>query len=144
LRKGRLSHLENYYFITTVVRKKEKIFQNKRCADVVINAIKWIGQHKKAENIVAIVMPEHLHWVFVLKEGELAGVVKSLKGFTARKINQILDRKGNLWQEQYYERLIRKNEGLLNIAKYCLNNSVRRGLVDDFRRYPYWVCKYEV
>jgi len=144
LRKGRYSQVGNYYFITTATQRKEKIFQSERCARVVIDSIKWIEHRKKAENIVAIVMPEHLHWVFILKEGTLADIVKSLKGFTARKINQMLDRKGNIWQEQYYEHLVRKNEALLNIAKYCLNNSVRRGLVDDFHCYPYWLCKYEV
>jgi putative transposase len=144
LRKGRFSYPGNYYFVTTIVQGKEKIFQKEECANIVIDAIRWMKKEGRVENIVAIVMPEHLHWVFVLKKGTLDSIMKTLKGFTARKINQILGRNGKLWQEQYYEHLIRKDENLLEIAKYCLNNSVRRGIVEEFHNYPYWICKYDV
>jgi putative transposase len=46
-------------------------------------------------------------------------------------------RGGPLWQEGYYDRILRKNEDLRVLARYLMNNPVRAGLVASPIDYPY-------
>lgn len=55
-----------------------------------------------------------------------------------------IDIKESIWQEGYYDHLIKKDENLLEIIRYCWYNSVRAGIVDDPKKYPYWRSKYEL
>ena len=89
-------------------------------------------------------MPDHLHFVAELHMETLSELMHSLKSYTARKINVILKRRGQLWQAQYYDHAIRKDEVLHDVVVYCLNNPVRAGLVTDFHQYPYWYCRWAV
>jgi hypothetical protein len=49
-----------------------------------------------------------------------------------------------VWQDQFYDHLIRKNEDLHVIMNYCLYNPVRAGLVEHPLDYPFWKSKFEV
>jgi len=92
----------------------------------------------------AIVMPDHLHFIATLKDGELPRLMQSLKGYTSRQINTLLNRKGVFWQDQYHEHAIRKDEVLNEVVLYMLHNPVRAGLVKDFHDYPFWYCRWAV
>jgi len=92
----------------------------------------------------AVLMPDHLHFAAELKIDGLAKLMHSLKSYTAKQINAVLKRQGSLWQDQYYEHAIRKDEDLNEVALYMLNNPVRTGLVDDFHDYPFWYCRWVV
>jgi len=41
------------------------------------------------------------------------------------------------WQKDFFDHIIRKEESLVDIAKYILNNPVRKGLVSDWQDYPF-------
>ena len=45
--------------------------------------------------------------------------------------------KNSLWQRSYYDRVLRKEETLKEVAWYIMNNPVRKGLVDDYRSYAF-------
>jgi len=51
---------------------------------------------------VAVIMPDHVHLIFTLLQGEdelpcsLAEVMKGIKGVSSRRINQLLGRRGLL------------------------------------------------
>ena len=92
----------------------------------------------------AVLMPDHLHFVAELKTDRLPKLMHSLKSFTAKQINAVLNRQGTLWQDQYHEHAIRKAENLNEIVLYMLNNPVRAGVVKDFHDYPFWYCRWSV
>ena len=41
------------------------------------------------------------------------------------------------WQKDFFDHIIRKEEGLINVAKYILDNPVRKGLVEHWQDYPF-------
>jgi len=43
----------------------------------------------------------------------------------------------NLWHLSYYDHVIRNDEEIKTAARYILENPVRKGLVKDFRGYPF-------
>jgi REP element-mobilizing transposase RayT len=69
------------------------------------------------------VMPNHVHVILkLLAEHALRDVIRSLKRFTAREINTLLGREGTLWQEDYFDTLIRSEAHFLRAAEYVLGN----------------------
>ncbi len=55
-----------------------------------------------------IIMPNHVHVLIKPYSGySLPKIVHSWKSFTAKKANEILNRKGKFWMEEYFDRYIR-------------------------------------
>jgi REP element-mobilizing transposase RayT len=144
LRKGRYDELGLYYFLTTVTKEREPLFSEPTMAMTVLNSLKWLDHNDKIELIAAVVMPDHIHFVAKLEGASIAALMHSLKSYTANEINKMLGRKGHVWERQYYERGIRDEKSLNELIVYCLENPVRKGLVNDFRDYQYLYCAYEV
>jgi len=42
-----------------------------------------------------------------------------------------------IWQDGFFERVLRETEDARNVVAYVLRNPVRKQLVDDPRDYPY-------
>ena len=84
--------------------------------------------------------PDSIRTEFVSTDPTLSAIMKSLKGFTAREANKLLDRKGTFWQAESYDREIRDDIEFWRVIRYILNNPVKAGLVRDWHQYPFsWV-----
>jgi REP element-mobilizing transposase RayT len=82
-------------------------------------------------------MPNHVHVVLEPK-AELPRVTKSVKGFTARKCNEILERTGErFWQDESYDHWVRSDRELQKIIAYIVRNPVRAGLADSIENWPW-------
>lgn len=144
LRTGRFSHPGYWYFITTDTKDRSPVFLDPAAAKVVIDSLKWLSKQGAIELITVVVMPDHVHFAARLQDKTLSALMHSLKSFTAQKINGLLGIDGPLWEPQYHDHTIRTEEELTNCVGYCLQNPVRKGLVDNFRDYPHWYCAYNV
>jgi REP element-mobilizing transposase RayT len=62
------------------------------------------------------VMPDHVHLVFTpLTDGEgntfsLAEILGAIKGASAHRINQALNRRGKVWQTESFDHILRSEE----------------------------------
>jgi putative transposase len=92
------------------------------CAKIVAETL----QHFEGERVMMIsfaVMPNHVHALFVQNpEWPLQKLIRSWKGFTARNINKLLDRSGNFWQRDYFDRLVRDEKHFANCVRYIRRN----------------------
>jgi REP element-mobilizing transposase RayT len=76
-------------------------------------------------------MPNHVHVVIEMLMGHsLSDVVRSWKGFTARRANEWLKRSGAFWHPDYFDRYMRTEEQLYRTISYVEQNPVTAGLVD--------------
>jgi len=91
---------------------------------------------------VAVVMPDHMHLIFTLPGGDytLARIMKGIKGASSRNINLLLGRRGNLWQVESFDHIVRSYEWNQAKLEYVCNNPVRAGLVEHVNDYP-WVWR---
>lgn len=144
LRKGRFSEAGQYYLLTTGIRGRKPLLASPEAAKIVLSSLHWLEEKGRIQREAVVVMPDHLHFVAQLRLGNLSQLMQVFKGYTAREINQTLQRKGPVWQSQYHDHAIRKDEVLEEIILYCLRNPVRAGLVEDFHDYPYWYCHWPV
>jgi len=130
--------------LTTGTYLKRKIFDQSDAANIVLDSLHWLEKKERIDLEAAVVMPDHLHFIARLHSDSLSGLMHSLKSFTAKRINALFRRGGKVWQSQYHDHAIRKDEVLRDTVIYCLNNPVREGLVRDFHEYPHWYCRYKV
>jgi REP element-mobilizing transposase RayT len=100
------------------------------------------GNARRFELYGLVVMPDHLHLVLTpLADGDgpysLMQIMQTIKGTSAHRINQLLDRKGRVWQEESFDRVLRREEAIEDKVDYILLNPVRAGLVRLPWEYPW-------
>jgi type I restriction enzyme R subunit len=75
-----------------------------------------------------VIMPNHLHLLLKPSADEpLPRILHSLKSFTAQKINQNESRKGKLWQDESYTRIVRSPEEHSHYKCYIEQNPQKAG-----------------
>lgn len=81
-------------------------------------------------------MPDHLH---ILVRGEEGSDLKRFgRHFKQTSGYDFKKRHGEpLWHLSYYDHILRKDEDIMATARYILENPVRKGLVKEFRDYPF-------
>ena len=85
-----------------------------------------------------VIMPNHLHLLFKpLNETSLTNIMHSFKSFTSQKANQLLNRKGKFWQEDYFNRFIRNYEHFEKTLNYIELNPVKAGLCEKAADWKY-------
>jgi len=91
-------------------------------------------------------MPDHVHLIYSplrRKDGwnnSLPEIMKIIKGRSARLINRALSRKGPVWQEEFFDHVLRSNDSLVDRVDYVCQNPVRAGLVTTEANYP-WIWR---
>ena len=139
LRKGRFSEPGRVYFITTVTKDRIPIFKDLYCARAVINNMKSLHEEGWVNSLSFVIMPDYIHWLFQLKQiRELSVVIKNLKARSCRQINKQLNTTGVIWQKAFYDRAVRENEDLQQIARYIAANPLRAGIVEKLEDYTHW------
>ena len=79
----------------------------------------------------------HVHVLLYPKIGP-SRLLQSLKGFTAREANRMLDRTGEpFWQAESYDHWVRDEREYGRIAAYIECNPVNAGLVGKAEDYPW-------
>ena len=82
-------------------------------------------------------MPDHQHLIVsgINSETDTIGLIKIYKQKTGYWLirNQFNVR----WQKDFFDHIIRKDEGLINVARYILDNPVRKGLVVNWQDFPF-------
>ena len=138
---GKLKHIElegHAYFVTTNVYHAEKILSDPRVADIVLSAIFFLRGKEDLRLYAFVIMSDHLHLIILPQGGKtVSQIMHSLKSYTAKKINRLLGRSGKVWQDGFYERVIRNEADLTEKARYVEGNPVRKGLVDEPQEYVY-------
>ena len=95
--------------------------------------------------IAAIVMPDHVHLLlYPLYSFSLRRIMKGIKGVSARKINDINNTNGNVWQEESFDRIVRDEKELKEKLFYMLNNPLKKGLTDNPWAYHGWWYNEEI
>ena len=113
LRKGRISLAGTAYFITKNLQARlredqpfsDGLLTNEGVAEIIINSLRFFENKGNIEVIAYVVMPDHLHLAFVLKEAEsLSTTLERFFSYTSHAINKLLDRK------VVYGKLVTTNE----------------------------------
>jgi len=106
-------------------------------AGVVVQSIHFAAEQLGYCSLHAfVVMANHVH-LLVTPLVSPSKLLQSVKGYSAREANKLLDRTGGpFWQTESYDHWIRDDSEFERVRRYIENNPVRSGLVvkpEDYR-----------
>jgi putative transposase len=125
------------YFVTILTNDRAIYFGEAKVIEGIINALNETAISEKFKVLTYCFMPDHLH---LLVQGtddnsnlrKFIGLFKQKSGYWFKK-----NYDEDLWHISYYDHVLRKEESMEDVALYILGNPVRKGLVPDFREYPF-------
>lgn len=147
LPKRKSLHLEDFdysskdhiFFITICSANKKTYFMNSSMAKLIIDEVNNRCIIREIKLFCYCLMPDHLHLLIRLGEKyekNLQSWIVAFKRYTSRTFNLMFGIR-QLWQTNFYDHVVRKEESLLKICEYILNNPVRKGLVKKWQDYPH-------
>jgi len=89
-----------------------------------------------------VVMPNHVHLLFLVQDVPMAQLVDAWKGFTAKEANKILGRKGKFWQDGYWDTYMRDDEHERRTRLYIENNPTKARLVASPSDWPFGSARF--
>lgn len=97
-------------------------------AEIVQNALLY-HDDKKYKLQSWVIMPNHIHFLLSPKlDFSLSEIAHSIKSYTAKEANKILNRQGIFWQHEPFDRYIRNIKHFANVVKYIEENPVKAKL----------------
>jgi putative transposase len=87
-----------------------------------------------------VVMPNHCHVILrplALAEHELEAIIGGWKQYSGKRINEHRATKGEVWQDESYDRIVRDEEHLYRCLQYIGRNPAKAGLTRD--DCPLWI-----
>lgn len=105
----------------------ECILRDPTVAEIVANAMRHFDG-TRYDLLAWSVMPNHVHAVLRPRDmHELPDILHSWKSLTAHRINEQLGRTGSVWQDEYYDHLIRDEQELRHSVEYAWVNPEKIG-----------------
>jgi putative transposase len=141
---GRHSEPGRIYSITTVTYRRRPLFLHHGMAAIVEDELRRLASSETIESIAWVVMPDHLHWLFELRQGTLAACMRLLKGRSAHEIIRIFGIHGAIWQPGYFDHALRSDESVRTHARYLLENPVRAKLTTEPMAYAFGWCRWDL
>jgi len=146
IRRRHLPHWEEpgrAYFITFALKDPDACdLTSSDLAPIVIEALHHYanGSYRLYDYTV---MPDHVHAVIqpIVTKGAcepLWRIMKNIKSWTAKQINQRLGTAGPVWLHETYDHMIRNRRDYGEKARYIWLNPVEKGLVQNPAEWPWW------
>jgi putative transposase len=126
------------YFLTFCTHLRYPRFTEAALVDLVREDILHMSQACAIAVNAYCFMPDHLH---LLATGTTANAdLKRFVHLTKQRSGWRFSRSSQqrLWQEGYYDRVLRADDGTPAVISYIVNNPLRARLVDSPVDYPFW------
>lgn len=98
LRKGRFSSAGQAYLVTAATHNRTPLFNDSHLGRLVVSEFRHVHERCLVDTLAWVVMPDHLHWLFVLGDQPLAKVMQRGKSRSAIAINKARAVEGRVWQ----------------------------------------------
>jgi len=125
------------YFVTILTKDRSVYFKEVEVVSGLINFLTEAAGSEQFKVLTYCFMPDHLHLLVVGQDDrsnlrKFISLYKQKTGYWFKK-----NYNANLWHISYYDHILRKEESIESVALYILENPVRKGLVSNFREYPF-------
>jgi putative transposase len=131
------------YFVTFTLRDKSICdLASANIAPIILDALSFYANKRYFLHDHTIML-DHVHVILepIVNGGKcekLGDILGDLKRYTARKINGLLERRGALWLEESYDRIIRDKDDYEEKSRYIFENAVKAGLVERGEDWKWW------
>jgi putative transposase len=123
------------YFITQCTFNKKPLFTDEHLVKWLVDVLKIKSENFGFRIWAYCFMPEYLHLLIEGKcpDSDMKQFISSYKEYTDFHYKQKTE--AALWQNYFYNRILRDEEGTINVAEDIFSNPVRKGLIDDYKQY---------
>jgi putative transposase len=151
------------YLITTITRRRERLFEDERFARIAHEDIAFYGRKFGMISVAHVIMPDHLHWIVhpssedferFRREEQAKGnrskygheperfylskIMEDYKRHTAHLIDEDRDAPyAKVWQEGFRDDALRTPDAIRGAVRYVIFNPVKARLVERPEDYPY-------
>ena len=127
------------YFVTACYAHRRRVFGDALAVKIALESL--IKCAKKTEwNVPQVCfMPDHVHLMLQPmreREQQLSNVIQRWKSSSKQRLNQA-GIAGDVWQREFFDRMLRSDERLTDKWRYTEMNPVRAGLCSVPEDYPY-------
>ena len=128
------------YFIT--FRTASEFTLSDAAKDITLSSIKFHAD-KKYKLHSCVVMETHVHSILQpLEESEgafysIAQIMHSIKSYSANRIQRMLNKKGSVWLDENYDRIVRDDDDYIEKMNYIIYNPVKAGLAEKPEDYKW-------
>lgn len=130
LREHRLKDLSATFFITKSLHPKKPIL-NREATEFIVSAFAFAVQKQRIYLRAFVVMPDHWHSLFALKESwTLPKFMHDLMSYIGAKTSKLLSRHETSWQDGYYDTVVKTAKQFEYVAYYIEQNPVAKGLIE--------------
>jgi putative transposase len=135
---------DHLYFITSVTENHEPIFVNGNCAQILLRILNHYCKKCSVETIAFVLLPDHVHLLTSPKSQRynISDFMKFVKGKSAIEINNLIGRKGRLWQHQFLDHVVRSREDCRLHIEYIHNHPIKHRLCDKPEDYRWSSYRY--
>jgi len=125
------------YFITICTHDRARHFRDPDAVALIMRVLIETAREHAVTIVVWCAMPDHLH---LLLDGDhdgsdMTAFMKAAKQRAGFRFKQRYH--AQLWQEGYYEHVLRDEERTEEVAFYIVENPLRKQLVRSVLDYPY-------
>jgi len=112
------------YFVSWSLHPEQTKLEPKE-RDLIMDAL-WHFDKTRYNLIAFVIMDNHIHIIFTpLGEYDVVSVIHSWKSFTANRLQRKFGRTGNVWMEEYYDRIIRDEDEFIQKGEYIIANPLK-------------------
>jgi len=127
---------ERIYFVTICCNNGEGLFVNPQFTNEMLQELSKCCKLQVFTNYAYCFMPDHVHLLLGGEEGtDLIKLIKQFKQHTGYAFKKTTGNRS--WQKSYYDHILRKEEDMVEIVRYILENPVRKGLSKQAEEYPF-------
>jgi REP element-mobilizing transposase RayT len=127
------------YFVSAVLEDRRRIFVSKDIVNASLSVLRNVAAKQRWNVYVYCFMPDHVHLVVSPRADRCASLslfMTAFKSGVTRKLHA-MDIKGDVWQDEFFDHLLRSDENFIEKCEYVRLNPVRRGLAEKVEDYPY-------
>jgi REP element-mobilizing transposase RayT len=126
------------YFVTTVMRARRTIFEERETATLLRDILDACRRRYQFLVLAYVIMPDHLHAVIVPREGDtISQVMRYVKGAFARAYNARHGTRGSVWQPRFHDVMIRREAEVGDRIEYIEHKPRMAGLVANPEDYEF-------
>ncbi len=127
---------QHAYHVVLTVKERSSVFEDVGFGEWCIAQLRESAKKCQFDLQAYCFMPDHVH-LLVQGLSESSFLVRFVQNFKQRTGFHFRRKSGDqLWQQSYFDRVLRNDEGVGDVASYIFQNPVAAGLSDDAASYP--------
>ncbi|KPY19448.1 hypothetical protein ALO43_04809 [Pseudomonas tremae] len=88
LRTGLCSVIGQIYMVTSVTKGREPVFADFRLGRLLVKELRRCKEQELAKSLAWVVMPDHVHWLFELRQNDLPMLMRQLSQLDSHRKSQ--------------------------------------------------------